>query len=1209
MGTVLQKHEPAWLCVIELATTRYYATRDLYVSGQKYTGSLAPDFHTEEELFDLFFGVEDSRSVTLRLNGVSFDEEIRDKTVKLYRYDPQDGATFEFRGKIASFREDPAGTSITAESRRDPVLETLLPKKCVNTDDFPDAPEQDIGKPISIPLGQCRNVPLRLINNDTVNDHYDYLAGYGTLENVWEDEELGFGVRRNGKLVNTAEYTFYDGSQGSPYPGFAFIRFVEVQKDFAGRFYTLTADLKGLEMGGAAAEANFANVIKNVLNNATWGLGDQVDAASFSAAATDLPSGTFVCSLAITDQREAGDILHDLLFPARAFLERAEDGEWEITVDKPGSSDETFTDGAGCTVESVSSTPVSEAVKTATVRFGFDDGDNERPYRELSVSVFSFGEERTYDLLATRANETAKKVASYIKNRYVYADQKVVLQAGMKARDLRRNQIITLTASRHGIDAELYKIERIRKGIAGFTLYLAAYSSNIYGDESITDPTYPGGDTDPAIPPGDEVAAQFTNALENIDRASEHAPTVGENVNVWNQYIAGTAARLEYGLSVKIAKATGRIYFRASGFYSDATDPGLTYAFEIEVFGATVTGYTNVSFNATIANKGSDVDFATDDSQWGPNGAIHDEFINSSGTDEGYWTLDSITKDVVFRLRIQQASLSGTPTGGGHIFISLGDRVVAVDPSIPFECYFNPADSEDYDVLIMENAPAQPGADKTQDHADLVLDNPTFEAGDVGYAKGGGWIIASGNQFMGSYCAESPGAGGGGALINQFKFPSSEGERVLLQAWVKADDGTDGTCYIIVRWYNASDVLISNSDPAGGNSIPGTNWEWRRGLAVGPANTAYGRMAAAHWDSPTTGGLYVDNLFGIRLPKNADINVLETENAPEEADANNTETRTSLNTSRVEGSQTRSGYDYDLYGDLIVRSGANIKLYDGGDILFYNGSPGTLVGGLYLYDALSGELALESKVLFIGDLASPTTALVTLAADVNFAGDTLKPTYTGGSTYLGTTTYPWDIGAITKLYAEEIVNPNGDLCLSDPIKTGSMYPDGDNTRYIGLQGANYKYGFINVIKTNTIYSDDYTYVTISDGLRISGVLRAGLAESSGGINVEIDSYNNIYKLSSSARYKDNIRPLERNPEDVLRMIARSYESKATSMPAFGFVAEEAAEAGLSYLVAYDAQGRPDGIRHNEVFTLAVEVVKKHDERIKALEGQEEYNEH
>ena len=510
MGSVLSSYSPSILVDIYLTATHRFATRDFYdASGNYYKGSLKLTPGIERELSDLYYGVQPGSSLTLQFSNrdnviddtwdeIIAGEEIRGEWIKIQRHDPTDGTSFEFRGKITEYVLGDI-VSITIEMRDDEILDTLLPLKVVTTDEFTTT-ALDLGEPINICFGRCRNVLLRNIQNNTDSNYYDYLIGYSTVESLWVDHANGKGVKRDGVLVTASEYTFYDGSQGSPFSGYAFIRFTTEQRNFSGGFHNLTADIYGLELGGASANRNFATCIKYLLNDATWGLNDNVDATSFSTAATAIDNiGNMYCDGAITDQKQARDVLNDLLFPARANIERAADGEWEITVDEAGSSVANFGDNDGfynnCEILEVTATPARTALKKAIAHYDLDPYNEEIPYKEMFVSVHSgFGVERTYDLSFVRNNLTAERVLSYLKNRSIHSDERVKIRAGMEARDRAIGEIITLTAPRRSISAKEYKIDRIVKDFVPapkFILDCREYSSSIYDNETLTKPTSP----------------------------------------------------------------------------------------------------------------------------------------------------------------------------------------------------------------------------------------------------------------------------------------------------------------------------------------------------------------------------------------------------------------------------------------------------------------------------------------------------------------------------------------------------------------------------------------------------------------------------------------------------------------------------------------------------------------------------------------------
>ncbi len=527
MAESLQIYSTVILVDIYLTNTYRLATRDFYDENDNYyKGGL--DFPSiSKELSDLYYGVEQGGTVTLHFpnidNGIdsTWDtiiagEEIRECWVKIQRHDPigtsdllaededeiltEDSETIpvyeseqelEFRGKIIDYKLGDT-VEITIEMRDDWILDTLLPTHTVTTDIFTDT-ALDLGAPINICFGKSRDVPLRNIQNNLGSDYYDYLVGYGTIQGLWVDHANGYGVKRDGVLVTASEYTFYDGSQTSPHGGFAFLRFTTEQMDFSGSFHSLTADVYGLEIDSASMERNFAVEIRTLL---AWGLGDDVNNTSFATAKADLDSiGNMYGDGAITEQRAVRDILNELLFPARASIERNADGEWIIDIDVASASVLSLGDNDGyynnAGIGDISITPSNEFLKRATVQYCFSSLSKDNPYKEMSISVQTFGVDRTYTLPFVLEDDTAERVLSYLKNRSLYSDRRIPVSAGMEARDLQRGDVITLTKPSRLLSAANFLVERITKGGIGFALECREYNANIHNNETITPLTAP----------------------------------------------------------------------------------------------------------------------------------------------------------------------------------------------------------------------------------------------------------------------------------------------------------------------------------------------------------------------------------------------------------------------------------------------------------------------------------------------------------------------------------------------------------------------------------------------------------------------------------------------------------------------------------------------------------------------------------------------
>lgn len=524
-----------------------YLSSNLYrgdlVDCPGLTESLPNLFYGVEAAHSIALEMADNRSDSW--HDIIAAEEIRGVQVTIL----DESETVLAVGKISAYTIDES-VRLTVELRNDEAFDTLLPAQAVTTDEFTET-AADLGAPVPIIFGHAKNVPLANVQNykpatstatgtsagklvdsaasftsadvgryvHNITDStwaivtacdsgtqlsldtdimesgetygircFDYLVGYGTIESLWVDHAHGYGVKRDGVLVDTDDYTFDDGS-GSPtdhgYSGYATIRFKREQVDFGGNFHALHADVKGLELGGSEADRNYANCIKALLNNSTWGLNQSVNAASFTTAAAALPATDFMCDGAVFEQRAARDILDELLFVARSRLTLNSSGEWEITVDGTGSSEATFGDDDGyynnCTIESVSAEASATAIRNAFVRFDV---------YEISLAVHSgFGSDKIFETPFVLELTTAKKVLSYIYGRAYYADKKLTMLADSDAADLSPGSVITVTSSRHGLASASYRVLSITKSIDSYRLECEAYNASIFDDQVISDPT------------------------------------------------------------------------------------------------------------------------------------------------------------------------------------------------------------------------------------------------------------------------------------------------------------------------------------------------------------------------------------------------------------------------------------------------------------------------------------------------------------------------------------------------------------------------------------------------------------------------------------------------------------------------------------------------------------------------------------------------
>ncbi|PIZ63364.1 hypothetical protein COY16_02170 [Candidatus Roizmanbacteria bacterium CG_4_10_14_0_2_um_filter_39_13] len=121
--------------------------------------------------------------------------------------------------------------------------------------------------------------------------------------------------------------------------------------------------------------------------------------------------------------------------------------------------------------------------------------------------------------------------------------------------------------------------------------------------------------------------------------------------------------------------------------------------------------------------------------------------------------------------------------------------------------------------------------------------------------------------------------------------------------------------------------------------------------------------------------------------------------------------------------------------------------------------------------------------------------------------------------------------------------------------------------------------------------------TTSPGSKLS---ISGLGSSTG-TTLVIDAAGNVWKDSSSARYKDNIQSFSADYSKVLQLNPVSYDFKKTNMHTIGYIAEEVDALGLSDLVVYDQSGRPDALKYDRLPIYLLEIMKDQQKSIGNLQ--------
>lgn len=145
----------------------------------------------------------------------------------------------------------------------------------------------------------------------------------------------------------------------------------------------------------------------------------------------------------------------------------------------------------------------------------------------------------------------------------------------------------------------------------------------------------------------------------------------------------------------------------------------------------------------------------------------------------------------------------------------------------------------------------------------------------------------------------------------------------------------------------------------------------------------------------------------------------------------------------------------------------------------------------------------------------------------------------------------------------------------------------------------------------TLFSpvDVYDTLEASDLSSTGNITAPNLPTTSDAANVNWNAANgNLRVVTSSARYKADVQDAEVDPDAVLQLRPRTWRDRAeveadpgTESRHVGFIAEEVHDTGLTDLVTYDDEGRPDALRYDRFTVALLELARRQQEQIADLQ--------
>ena len=195
------------------------------------------------------------------------------------------------------------------------------------------------------------------------------------------------------------------------------------------------------------------------------------------------------------------------------------------------------------------------------------------------------------------------------------------------------------------------------------------------------------------------------------------------------------------------------------------------------------------------------------------------------------------------------------------------------------------------------------------------------------------------------------------------------------------------------------------------------------------------------------------------------------------------------------------------------------------------------------------------------------------------------------------------------------VYDNGSLYVKAESNTGVAYFEADAASNAGLRMSQdgspkayiYWYGAGGYL---SFYESGATRMAVKGG-------NVGIGTTNPGTKLAVDgltgttSFNYVkvntatgdfYYSTSSARYKEDIKPLQEDFSKILQARPKSFTDKTTQERNIGYIAEEFDELGLNHLVIYQ-DGKPNGLKYELVSLYLLEIVKQHEETNQKFQNQ------
>jgi hypothetical protein len=246
----------------------------------------------------------------------------------------------------------------------------------------------------------------------------------------------------------------------------------------------------------------------------------------------------------------------------------------------------------------------------------------------------------------------------------------------------------------------------------------------------------------------------------------------------------------------------------------------------------------------------------------------------------------------------------------------------------------------------------------------------------------------------------------------------------------------------------------------------------------------------------------------------------------------------------------------------------------------------TAVGaGALLFNRESSNTAVGAAALLSNDQGSNNTAVGVAALLNNTTGNF---NIANGDSALFTNTTG---GSNTAIGFGALFSNTGNVNIALGVDAGANLTTGNFNIDIGNTGVAGESGTIRIGDPNF---QSRTFIAAIRGVT------TGVADA---VNVVIDSAGQLGTMSSSRRFKEEIKPMDQTSEAILALkpVTFHYRSDTKDTPQFGLIAEDVAEVNPD-LVVRDKNGEIYTVRYDQVNAMLLNEFLKEHRRVEELKS-------